>query len=354
MTMALLHTNRTDAAAHRWLPPRLVQTLCSRRCALAACTAVFAAVATSPLLAQSYPSRNVTLVVPLAAGTGLDTIARLYGEKLSENLGRPVVIENRPGANMVLPTQSVIAAPADGHTLLVATPTQLSTNQTLYKKLQYSPEKDLVPISHYLMSAFVLVVDPSMPVKSVAEFIRYAKEHSAPLTYSSPAGGGFPHYAVEWMKHRAGLQLTHVPYKNSPQSIQDIAAGHVNFAFVEAGASLPLIQAGKLRALAVSSKQRLSALPDLPPFAEAADIADFEVVAWHMLVARAGTPQPVLERLNAEMKKIMGSVVVQAQIAKMGLIPVDPPSIAETDKFLKSQAAKWAGILKAIGLAGTL
>ena len=118
-----------------------------------------------PVHAQDYPSRNVTIVVPLAPGTGVDTVARLYGEKLSERLGRPVVIENRPGANMVLPTQSVISAPADGHTLLVATPTQLSTNQTLYKQLPYDPAKDIVPISHYLTSVFVLVVDPSLPSK---------------------------------------------------------------------------------------------------------------------------------------------------------------------------------------------
>jgi tripartite-type tricarboxylate transporter receptor subunit TctC len=314
----------------------------------------FAAMASSPLHAQDYPSKNVTLVVPLAAGTGLDTIARLYAEKLSESLGRPVVVENRPGANMVLPTQSVIAAPADGHTLLVATPTQLSTNQTLYKQLAYNPERDLVPISHYLMSPFVLVVDPSLPVKSVPEFIKYARERTSPLTYSSPAGGGFPHYAVELMKYHTGLHLTHVPYKNSPQSFQDIAAGHVNFAFVEAGASRPLIQSGKLRALAVSSKQRLPAFPDLSPFAEVSGIADFDVVAWHMLVARAGTPQPVVERLNAEMQKIMGNSAIRAQISKLGLVPVDPPSISDTERFLKAESAKWSGILKSIGLAGTL
>jgi tripartite-type tricarboxylate transporter receptor subunit TctC len=308
----------------------------------------------SPLQAQDYPTRNVTLVLPLAAGTGLDTIARLYGEKLSESLGRPVIIENRPGANMVMATQSVVTAAADGHTLLIATPTQLSTNPTLYKNLTYNPEKNIVPISHYLMSVFVLVVNPSHPVNSVQEFVKYAKERATPLTYSSPAGGGMPHYAVEWMKHRLAVPATHVPYKDSPQSIRDIAAGHIDFAFVEAGSSRPLIDAGKLRALAVSAKQRLPAFPDLPSFAEASGVSDFDVVAWHMLVANAETPRPIVDRLNSKMKEIMSNPDIQRRISNMGLIPVDPPSIADTEQFLKAEALKWRHILTEIGLAGSL
>jgi len=313
-----------------------------------------AAIAASPLRAQDYPSKTTTIVVPLAAGTGMDTIARSYGEKLAERLGKPVIIENRPGANMVPPTQSVIAAPADGYTLLVATPTQLSTNQVLFKQLPYDPEKDLTPISHYVMSAFILVVNPSLPVRSVPEFIKYAKEQATPLSYSSPAGGGVPHYAVEVVKQRFGLNLTHVPYRNSPQSILDIAAGHVNFAFAEAGASRALIQEGKLRALAVSSKQRVPALPDIPPFAEVSGMSDYEIVAWHMLVARSGTPRPIVERLNGEMKRIMADRDLQQRISNMGLIPFDPPPIAETERYLKAEAAKWRAIIKSIGLEGSM
>lgn len=211
-----------------------------------------------------------------------------------------------------------------------------------------------MPISHYLTSVFVLVVDPSLPVKTVPEFIKFAKERTTPLSYASPAGGGFPHYAVALMQQRIGLKLTHVPYKNSPQSIQDIAAGHVNFGFVEAGASRALIQAGKLRALAVSSKKRLPAYPELPTLAEAAGIADYEVVAWHMLVARSGTPQPILERLNGEMKGIMAMPEVRARISGLGLVPHEPPSIADTEKFLKAEAARWGAILKSMGLAGSI
>jgi tripartite-type tricarboxylate transporter receptor subunit TctC len=308
----------------------------------------------SQTVAQDYPSRAITIVVPLAAGTGMDIIARLYGEQLSRSLSKPVIVENKPGAGFIVATQSVLAAPADGHTLLIGAPGNLAYNHILYKRLPFDPEKDLVPISHYLTSPFILVVNPVMPVQSVSEFIQYAKERATPLSYSTPAGVGIPHFAVEVFKQRFGLRLTHVPYRNSPQSILDIASGHVDFAFAEAGASQALIRDGKLRALAVSSRQRLPAHPSIPPFAEVSGVADYEVVAWHILAARAGTPEPILQRLNAEMKRIMGAPEMQKRIANMGLIPLDPAPLAETDHFIKSETVKWRTLLTAIGLVGTL
>jgi tripartite-type tricarboxylate transporter receptor subunit TctC len=280
--------------------------------------------------AQDYPSRTITIIVPLAAGTGMDIIARLYGEQLSQRLGKPVIIENKPGAGFLTATQSVIAAPPDGHTLMVAAPANLSYNQILYKQLSYDPEKDLAPISHYLTSPFILVVNPALPVKSVLEFIQYAKAQPAPLTYSGPAGVGVPAFAVEEMAQRFGLKFNHVPYRSSPQSILDIATGQIHFAFAEAGASQALIHDGKLRALAVSS------------------------VAWHMLVTRAGTPKPILERLNAEMKRIMGGPAMQQRMSSMGLIPLDPPSLDDTDRYIKAETAKWRRLLTAMGLAGSM
>jgi tripartite-type tricarboxylate transporter receptor subunit TctC len=311
------------------------------------------AVAVSPASAQGYPSRPVTIVVPLAAGTGLDVIARFYGERLAQSLGKPVVVENRPGAGMIPATQAALAAPPDGHTLLVATSSTLSINQTLFKQLPYDPEKDLVPVAHYITAPFILALNPVLPPRTVPEFIKYAKDQPAPLNYSSPAGGGVAHFAVELMKHRFGLNLTHVPYKNSPQSIMDIAAGHVHFAFAESGASLPLIRDGKLRALAVSSAQRLPAKDDIPTFSEASGVTDYEAVAWHILVVSAKTPRPIVERLHAEMKKIMAATDMRERISNMGLIPVDPPPIAETERYIKSETVKWRGVLTNIGLAGT-
>jgi tripartite-type tricarboxylate transporter receptor subunit TctC len=306
-----------------------------------------------PAPAQDYPSKTITLIVPLAAGTGMDIIARLYGEQLAQRLGKPVIIENKPGAGFLAATQTALSAPADGHTLLVVAPSTLSYNQVLYKQLPYDPEKDLVPISHYLISPFILIVNPSLPVQSVAEFISYARQRTTPLSYSSPAGGGVPHFAVEVMKQRFGLQITHVPYRSSPQSILDVASGHIDFAFAEAGASLALIRDGKLRALAVSSRQRLPAHPSVPPFAEAASAPDYEIIAWHMLAARAETPKPIVERLNAEMKRIMAAPEMQQRISNMGLIPLDPPSADETLRYIKADVVNWRKILTSIGLAGS-
>jgi len=303
--------------------------------------------------AQDYPSKTITIIVPLAAGTGMDVIARLYGEQLSHSLGKPVIIENRPGAGFIAGTQVALAAPADGHTLLVGAPTNLAYNHVLYKQLTYDPEKDLVPISHYLTSPFILVVNPAMPVQSVSEFIAFAKQRETPLSYSSPAGGGVPHFAVDVMKQHFGLRLTHVPYRSSPQSILDIAAGHIDFAFAEAGASQALIRDGKLRALAVSSKQRLPAHPSIPPFAEVSGVPGYEIVAWHMLAVRAGTPAPIMERLNAEMSRIMSAPEMQQRMANMGLIPLVPAPLPETERYIKSEIVKWRTILTALGLAGS-
>jgi tripartite-type tricarboxylate transporter receptor subunit TctC len=319
---------------------------------LALCLAL-TALRPSLAVAQDYPSKTITLVVPLAPGTGMDIIARLYAEQLATSLSKPVIVENKPGAGFFVATQSVLAVPADGHALLVAAPSTLTYNQVLYKQLPYDPEKDLVPISHYLISPFILVVNPSLPVHSVPEFIKYAKERGSPLTYSSPAGGGVPHFAVEVMKQRFGLNFTHVPYRSSPQSIIDIASGHVDFAFAEAGASLALIRDGKLRALAVSSKRRLPAHPSLPPFAEAANAPDYEIIAWHMLAAHSGTPKPIIDRLNADMKRIMAAPEMQQRISNMGLIPLDPPSADETQRYIAADIVNWRKILTSIGLAGS-
>ena len=315
--------------------------------------AVLAFALPSASRAQDYPSKTITIVAGLAPGTGLDIIARLYGEQLSQRLGKPVIVENKPGGGFIAATQSVTSAPADGHTLLVGVPANVSFNQVLFKQLPYDPEKDLVPISHYLTSPFILVVNPSLPVHSATEFIQYAKTQPTPLSYGTPAGVGVPGFAVEEMARRFGLKFNHVPYRSSPQAILDVATGHIQFSFAEAGASQALIRDGKLRALAVSSKQRLPAHPSIPPFAEAANSPDYEVVAWHMLVARSGTPKPILERLNAEMKRIMGAPEMQQRIASMGLLPIDPPSLAETDRYIKSETAKFGALIKALGLAGS-
>src|SRR5215475_9389661 len=256
----------------------------------------------TPAAAQDYPSRQITIVVPLAAGTGMDSIVRLYGDQLAATFGKPVVVDNRPGAATMLGTAAVATAPADGYTLLVATSSAMAINPVLYKKINYDPVKDFVPVSFYVKSPFVLVVNPALPVNSVPELIKYAREKSGnPLTFSSPGAGVAQHLSGEYMKQKFAIEMTHVPYRNTGQSITDIAAGHVSLGFAEAGASVPLIKDGKLRALAVSASTRLPLLPDVPPFSEAANAPDFEAVSWHMLFAPAATPRTIVDKLHAEM-----------------------------------------------------
>ena len=303
--------------------------------------------------AQDYPTRPITIVVTLAAGTGMDVIARLYADKLSQSLGKPVVIENKPGASTMLGTAAVANAPPDGYTLLVATSAALSINPTLFKQIAYDPEKDLVPISLYLKSPFILIVDPKLPVHSVPELIDYAKKSPTPLNYSSPGAGGLPYLSVELMNNRFGLTMTHVPYRNSPQAVSDVAAGHVSLSIAEAGASLALIRDGKVRALAVTSTQRLPAHPSVPPFAEAANAPDFETVSWHVLLAPAKTPRPIVDKLHAEMTRIMSDRDMQQKLSDLGLIPLDPPSIADTERYIKSETGKWSAIVTKVGLAGS-
>jgi tripartite-type tricarboxylate transporter receptor subunit TctC len=323
-----------------------------RRALLAATVAAVAAGA--PARAQDYPTRPVTIVVPLAAGSGMDALVRLYAEKLQVALGKPVVVDNRPGAALMLAAAAVATAPADGYTLLVSTSSAMAINPVLYKKVNYDHVKDFVPISFYVKSPFILVVNPDLPAKSVPELIKHIKDSKSPLSYSSPGAGVAQHLSIEYMKKRFDLDITHVPYKNTPQSIQDIAAGHVQLGFAEAGASLPLIRDGKLRALAVSATTRIPSLPDVPPFAEAAKAPDFEAVSWHILFTPAATPKPIIERLHAEMKKIMADPEMIKLTEKIGLLPVDSPNTDGIQKYLASEREKWGSLVKQLGLAGSM
>ena len=212
--------------------------------------------------AETYPSRPITIIVSLAAGTGMDTLVRLYGEKLSQRLGQPVVIDNRPGGAGVVAGETIAKGPPDGYTLAVATSAVMAIRPTLFKQRPFDPLTDFVPISHYVKSPFVFIVNPALPVRSVPEFIKYARERPGQLSYSSSGIGGAPHLTAELLKQKFDFDMAHVPYRNSPQSIADVAAGHVAAAIAEAGASLPLIKDGKLRALAVTSATRFPTLPD--------------------------------------------------------------------------------------------
>ncbi|MDO8878909.1 MAG: tripartite tricarboxylate transporter substrate-binding protein [Pseudolabrys sp.] len=302
---------------------------------------------------QDFPNKPITIVVPLAAGSGMDSLVRLYADKLQQSLGKPVIVENKPGAALMLAAAAVAAAPADGYTLLVSTSSAMAINLVLYKKVNYDAVKDFTPVSFYVKSPFILVVNPDIKANTVPELIKVVKESTTPLSYSSPGAGVAQHLSMEYMKQRFGLTIAHVPYRNTPQSISDIVAGHVQLGFAEAGASLPLIREGKLRALAVSSSTRLPTLPDVPTFAEAASAPDFEAVSWHMLFAPAATPKPVLDKLHAAMSKIMADPEMKQRASAIGLLPIDPPSIPDTVKYLASEREKWGSLVRKLGLEGS-
>jgi tripartite-type tricarboxylate transporter receptor subunit TctC len=299
-----------------------------------------------------YPERPVTIMVSLAAGSGMDVLVRLYADKLSQAFGKPVIVENRPGASLMLAANTVANSTPDGHTLLVSTSSAMAINLTLFKQVTYDPERDFVPISLYVKSPFILVVNPDLPVKSVPDLIAYVKANQGKLSYSSPGAGVAQHLSMEYMKNQFGLEITHVPYRSTPQSIQDIAAGHVAMGWAEAGASIPLIKEGKLRALAVSSATRLPLLPDVPPFAEAAPAPGFEAVSWHMLLAPSKTPKDIVDRLHAEMKRALADPELRQKIETIGLIPFDTPSIEDLRAYRRAEQEKWGALVRKLGLEG--
>jgi tripartite-type tricarboxylate transporter receptor subunit TctC len=318
------------------------------------CVAVVMALASAvtPAAAQTYPSRTVSILVSLSAGTGLDTIVRLYGQKLSQRLGQPVVVENRLGAAGLATVEGVLNQPPDGHTIGVTTSSVFTLRPTLFKTPPYRPA-DLAPLYIYLKSPFLLVVNPSLPIYSVKDLVAYVKERPGQMTFSSPSVAGFPHLVGEYLNLRFGLDMTHVPYRNSSQAIGDVAAGHVPMTVAELGASASLIQEGKLRALAVTSKTRVDTLPDVPTVAEATGLQDFEMVSWHVLFSRANLPQAVKDRLQSEMTAIMRTPELNDAIIKLGLLPQSFANNEDMRTYVDDETDKWSKLVTSIGLAGS-
>jgi len=312
-----------------------------------------AACIASPAAADTFPSKPITIMPLLAAGTGLDVTVRMYAEQMAQSLGKPVIIENRPGNAGAVGIAALKAAPPDGHTLAVATSGAMAIRPWLLKQVPYDQFKDFVPIAIYVKSPFILVVDPKLPITSVPEFIAYVKARPGTLSYSSPGVGGAPHLTLEFLKQRFGLDVTHVPYRNSPQAIADVAAGHIAMAFAEAGASLPLIRAGKLRALAVSSSVPIPTLPELPPIGQAVGAPDFEAVSWHVLIAHSGTPREVVDRLHGEMTRIWAIPANRERTAALGLLPIDIASIDGMRAYVASENEKWGALVRKLGLEGS-
>jgi tripartite-type tricarboxylate transporter receptor subunit TctC len=319
-------------------------------CTLLALTALGCADARAT--AESYPTRAVTFVVPFTAGGSTEFLARLLGQRLEQRLGKPFVIENRPGGGGVVGAVSVARAPPDGYTILMAPSSVIAINVALHKKLPYDPLADFVPLALVAATPFVLVVAPSLPVQSVTDLIALAKASPGRLAFAS-AGLGTPHHLfAEMFKGSTGVELTHVPYRGSVPALTDIAAGHVQLMFSDVPPALGLVNDGKVRALGVSTKERLAALPQLFPIAEQG-VSGFDAASWQMVVAPAATPKEIVERLHAAIKDVMLQADIREHVAKMGALPIDTPSVANLRIFIQTEIARWGKVVEQAGIAGS-
>jgi tripartite-type tricarboxylate transporter receptor subunit TctC len=302
-------------------------------------------------VADDYPSRPITILIPLAAGGAMDIFARAMAPKLSERLGKPVLIEERVGAGTVLAANDVAHGAADGYTLLDAPSGTMTTNVTLYKKLSYDPVADFVPIALLCQVPFVLVTNPAEPFKTIPELIAYAKANPGKLSFASTGTGAVPHLAGEMLKSMAGIDMVHVPYKGGPPALNDIMGNQIQLFFADTAIAPALITAGKIRALGVSSKTPVGVLPGVPPIADT--VPGFEAVSWHLIVAQSGTPKAVVDKLHDAFKAAIKSPDIQQQMITMGLIPIDTPSVDELQNYVKSEIGHWGDLVRKIGIAGT-
>lgn len=303
---------------------------------------------TAPLAtAQTYPNKPIRLIVGLSPGGGTDLTARIVAQKLSENLGQQVVVDNRAGAGTIIGTQLAIAAPPDGYTILMGTP-HLTTLPSLNPKLPYDPAKDLAPITNVVSTPNLLVTHPSLPAKSVKELIALAKAKPGYLNYASAGIGGVAHLSAELFKAMAGVNIVHIPFKGAGPAVNDLLGGHVTMYFGSAASSLPQVRAGMLRALAVTGAQRLPEAPDIPTVAEAG-LPGFEVSNWNGLFAPAPTPKEIIAKLNAEVVTVLNMPGMKEKFLREGFTPVgNTPQ--EFAAYLRAETVKWAKVIRNAGI----
>jgi len=295
----------------------------------------------------AYPNRTIKLIVPYPAGGTTDLLGRLVADQLKTGLGATVIVENKPGAATSLGAEQVARADPDGYTLLIATSTTLAINKSLYTRLAYDPVKDFAPIALLANVPFALIVNPQLPVNTLSEFILYAKSNPG-LAFGSAGNGSPQHLGAEMLKSAAGIDIRHVPYRGSVPAMLDVIAGHISFMIVDLQPALQQIREGKVRVLGVTTQKRVAAAPDIPTLAESG-LRGYELVAWQGVVAPAGTPRQIVDRLAAEIGKLVADSTAQKRFAAMALEPLTgstPDSFAD---FIKSEINRWAGIVRSSG-----
>ena len=310
-------------------------------------TACFVLVFSSAAMAQSdYPNRPLRLIVTVPPGGAADFIARLVGGKLSESLGQPVLVENRGGAGGTIAADAVAKAAPDGYTVLQNSITTHGVGPHLYSKLPYDPVKDFTPVSGLALLPLIMAVNADLPVKSVAELVAHAKANN--LNFASSGNGGAPHMAAELFKSVTGAPLTHVPYKGSGPAVADLVGGRVQIMFDAAPSLIAHIRSGRLRVLAAASAERNRLLPEVPTFGELG-YQKVAVSLWYGLLAPAGTPKPVVEKLNREVVKALGSAEVRDKLQAQGAEPM-PGTPQAFASFMQDEMAKWAPVVKQAGV----
>ncbi|HEU5274033.1 MAG TPA: tripartite tricarboxylate transporter substrate binding protein [Xanthobacteraceae bacterium] len=301
--------------------------------------------------AEDYPTRPVTIVVPYTPGGSTEILARIVAQRLEPKLGQSVIVENKPGAGTVIGTTAVAKSAPDGYTLLMSTPTPMAINARVHKELPYDPATDFVPLALVASAPFVLIVNPALPVHSVAELIAYAKQKPGQLSYGSGGVGAPHHLYAELLKSMTGIQITHVPYKGSLPALNDVVAGHIDLMFCDIPPASGMIQTGRVRALGVSTKTRIAGFTDIPPVGDT--VAGFDVAGWFLVVAPARTPPGVVAKLHDQMRNALAAPEVKQQIARLALIPLETPSVDELKAFVKSEIARWGKVVEAAGIAGS-
>jgi tripartite-type tricarboxylate transporter receptor subunit TctC len=297
--------------------------------------------------AQAYPSKPIRFVVPYPAGGPLDTIARLLGQKVSESLKQPVLVDNKPGAGGNIGADLVAKAPADGYTILMGAVATHAINPTLYARIPYDPVRDFAPVTQVASTPNVLVVNPAVPVASVRELIAHAKANPGKLNFGSGSTGSAGHLAGELFKVLAGVEMTHIPYKGAAPAMQDLVGGQIQLMFDNLASSLTQVRAGRVRALAVTTPARTALAPELPTIAESG-LAGFDISTWFGVFAPAGTPREAIARLHAEFTRALSSPDVREKMINLGAEPVGNTP-AEFATYIRAEAEKYARVIKASG-----
>ena len=306
-----------------------------------------AAVFACPAIAQTYPAKPIRLIVPFPAGGSADIMARAVSQKMSETWRQPVVVDNRAGASGNIGADMVARSAGDGYTLLLCTVGTHAIHQTLYKKLPFDPINDFTPVAYIAGVPNVAVVHPSVPVKNVPELIAYIRARPGQVNFGSSGTGTSVHMSGELLKVIEGLDMTHVPYRGNPQAVTDLLSGQLTLMITNMPSVVPFIQSGRLRALAVTTRERSSALPDVPTMQEAG-VAGYESSAWFGLLGPAGVPREIVSKLNAEVVRILKLPDVRQNLAGQGAEPLFlTPD--EFGAFIKAETAKWAKVVKASG-----